>query len=62
MDHLAHVAKELVILMVKAADKSHPMEISDVVKLHSKIAVGSAWIPVPGADVAGGEAFEVNRG
>lgn len=56
MDHLMHVAKELVILMDKAADKSLPKEISDVVKLHSKIAVGSAWIPVPGADVAAGAA------
>lgn len=54
MDHLMHVAKELVVLMDKAADKSLPREISDVVKLHSKIAVGSAWIPVPGADVAAG--------
>lgn len=56
MDHLVHVAKELVVLMDKAADKSLPQEISNVVKLHSKIAVGSAWIPVPGADVAAGAA------
>ena len=51
-----HVAKELVVLLDKAADKSLPKEIADVVKLHSKIAVGSAWIPVPGADVAAGAA------
>lgn len=56
MDHLMHVAKELVVLMDKAADKTLPQEISNVVKLHSKIAVGSAWIPVPGADVAAGAA------
>lgn len=56
MDHLIHVAKELVVLMDKAADKSLPQEISNVVKLHSKLAVGSAWVPVPGADVAAGAA------
>ena len=33
-----------------------PQEIADVVKLHAKIVVGSAWIPVPGADVAAGAA------
>lgn len=47
-----HVAKELVVLMDKVADKSLPKEISDIVKLHSQIAVGSTWIPVPDADVA----------
>ena len=33
-----------------------PKEIANVVKTHSKLAVGSAWIPVPGADVAAGAA------
>jgi hypothetical protein len=47
---------ELVKLMDKAADTSLPKQIVDVVKLHSKLAVGSAWIPVPGADVAAGAA------
>lgn len=51
-----HVAKELVVLMDKAAYATLPQEIVDVVKLHSKLAVGSAWIPVPGADVAAGAA------
>lgn len=50
------MAYDLVKLLDKAADTTLPNEIVDVVKLHSKIAVGSAWIPVPGADVAAGAA------
>ena len=42
--------------MDKGAEESLPKEIADVVKLHAKLAVGSAWIPVPGADVAAGAA------
>ena len=38
------------------ADEALPKEIAGVVKLHSKLAVGSALIPVPGADVAAGAA------
>lgn len=55
-EELLSVAKELVKLMDKEADKLLPKEIVDVVKLHSKLAVGSAWIPVPGADIAAGAA------
>lgn len=40
----------------KAADTLLPDEIVDTVKLHAKLAVGSALIPVPGADVAAGAA------
>ena len=47
---------KLVRLMDKTADDNLPREIADVVKLHSKLAVGSAWIPVPGADIAAGAA------
>jgi uncharacterized protein (DUF697 family) len=47
---------KLVKLMDKAADETLPRAIADVVKFHSKLAVGSAWIPVPGADVAAGAA------
>lgn len=54
--HLAHACKELVDALDSTADKIYPNEIADVVKLHSKLAVGSAWIPVPGADVAAGAA------
>ncbi len=52
--HLAHVAKELLEAMDRGADKMLPTQIADVVKTHSKLAVGSAWIPIPGADVAAG--------
>lgn len=54
--NLVDVAYNLVQLMDKGADTYLPQEIVDVVKLHSKLAVGSAWIPVPGADVAAGAA------
>lgn len=47
---------KLVELMDKAAEKTLPQEIAGVVKLHSKLAVGAAWIPIPGADVAAGAA------
>lgn len=47
---------KLVQLMDKAADETLPTEIANVVKLHSKLAVGSAWIPIPGADMAAGAA------
>lgn len=53
---LAEAAVKLCGLMDKAADKALPKEISNVVKLHSKMAVGSAWVPVPGADLAAGAA------
>lgn len=56
MQELVHVAIELVKLLDKTADTTLPQEIVGVVKLHSKLAVGSAWIPVPGADVAAGAA------
>lgn len=53
---LLKTAFKLVQLLDKTADQALPQEIADVVKLHSKLAVGSAWIPVPGADVAAGAA------
>ena len=56
MQELIHVAVELTKLLDKTADSTLPKEIVDVVKLHAKLAVGSAWIPVPGADVAAGAA------
>jgi len=42
--------------MDNVADQVIPQQIVDVVKLHSKLAVGSAWIPIPGADMAAGAA------
>lgn len=53
---LIKAAFHLVEVMDKTADKNLPQEIANVVKLHSKLAVGSAWIPVPGADIAAGAA------
>lgn len=53
---LVKTAIKLVELMDKTADQSLPTEIANVVKLHSKLAVGSAWIPIPGADMAAGAA------
>lgn len=54
--HLAHVAKELLEAMDRGADQMLPKEVAEVVKIHAKLAVGSAWIPIPGADVAAGAA------
>lgn len=53
---LISAAVKLVQMLDKTADENLPKELADVVKLHSKLAVGSAWIPVPGADVAAGAA------
>lgn len=49
---LLKMAIKLVKALDKTADETLPQQIVDVVKLHSKLAVGSAWIPVPGVDVA----------
>ena len=57
IDHqLLHVSEKLVKMLDETADNCLPKEIANVVKTHSKLAVGSAWIPVPGADVAAGAA------
>ena len=53
---LYEAAEALVTVLDKTAEQLLPQEIVDVVKLHSKLAVGSALIPVPGADVAAGAA------
>lgn len=53
---LYEAAVALVTVLDKTAEQLLPQEIVDVVKLHSKLAVGSAMIPVPGADVAAGAA------
>ncbi|MDO5074691.1 MAG: hypothetical protein Q4D66_02245 [Bacteroidales bacterium] len=49
-------AVALVQLMNKTADQMLPEDIVGVIKQHSVMAVASAWIPVPGADVAAGAA------
>lgn len=56
---LLSAAQQLVAVMKaidKVADANLPQQIVDVVKRHSRIAVASAWIPVPGADAAAGAA------
>mgnify|MGYP000000196235 FL=1 len=53
---LLETSYDLLQAMDKTADACLPREITDVVKLHSKLAVASAWIPVPGADMAAGAA------
>jgi len=45
-------AKKLVELLDLIADKTLPQQIVDIVKLHAKLVVGSAWIPIPGVDIA----------
>lgn len=52
---LLKVAQELVALLDRGADALLPEQIVDVVKLHSKIAVGAAWLP-SGFDIAAGGA------
>ncbi len=49
---ILRVAVDLVEALNKQADKLLPGELSNVVKTHSALAVGSSWIPIPGADVA----------
>lgn len=51
-EKLIKAAYDLVILLDKGADTLLPREIVKIVKLHSKLAVGSAWIPLPGVDLA----------
>lgn len=51
---LIETAYTLCTFLDKQADKLLPQEIAGVVKTHSKLAVASAWVPVPGADVAAG--------
>jgi len=53
---LYEAAAALVTVLDKTAEQLLPQEIVDVVKQHSKLAVGSALTPVPGADVAAGAA------
>ncbi|MCF0198001.1 MAG: hypothetical protein HUK02_01580 [Bacteroidaceae bacterium] len=53
-ERLLKIAIKLVGLLDKQADQTLPRAIADVVKTHSKLAVGSAWIPVPGLDAIAG--------
>ena len=50
---LQKAAELLVKALDMAADSVLPQQIVDIVKLHSKLAVGSSFIPIPGLDMAG---------
>ena len=50
--HLIKAAVELSHALNRAADENLPGKLAGIVKLHAKLAVGSAFIPIPGADVA----------
>ena len=50
---LLKASVRLVQALDKGADQMLPQEIVGIVKLHSKLAVGSSFIPVPGLDMAG---------
>jgi uncharacterized protein (DUF697 family) len=51
-NQLLRAAIELVRAMNKTADENLPQNLAGIVKTHAAIAVGSAFIPVPGADMA----------
>lgn len=50
--HLIRTAKELAEAMNRLADDNLPAQLAGIVKLHAGLAVGSAFIPIPGADMA----------
>ena len=50
--HLLHAAMEVAESMNKSVESSMPDELASIVKMHSRLAVGSAFIPVPGGDMA----------
>lgn len=49
---LVQAAFKLVQAADKMADANLPEKLADIVKLHAKIAVGGAVLPIPGADIA----------
>lgn len=50
--HLLKSAVELTQALNKAVDENLPSKLGGIVKTHAAIAVGSAFVPIPGADVA----------
>jgi uncharacterized protein (DUF697 family) len=50
--HLLHSAAKLVKAMNDTADDHLPEKLAGMVKLHAGIAVGAAFVPIPGADIA----------
>ena len=51
-NHLLKAAVELTHALNEAVDESLPKKLASVVKTHAAVAVGAAFIPVPGADMA----------
>jgi len=49
---LIQAAYDLAVVADKATDAAVHKRVADIVKLHAKIAIASAWIPIPGADLA----------
>lgn len=49
--HLIRSAVELTEALNRVADDNLPGQLAGIVKLHAGLAVGSAFIPVPGADM-----------
>ncbi len=49
---LFEYASDLCLLMNKTSYKASAEEIAGIIKLHAKLAVGAAWIPIIGLDVA----------
>jgi uncharacterized protein (DUF697 family) len=50
--HLLHTAMKLAEALNRVADDNLPNRLAGIVKLHSGIAVGTAFVPIPGADIA----------
>ena len=50
--HLLKAAMELTQALNKKVDEKLPEKLAGIVKTHAAIAVGSAFVPIPGADIA----------
>lgn len=53
-EKLLRAAIELVKVANKRIDNALPGKLAGIVKTHSMLAVGSAFVPIPGADLAAG--------
>ncbi len=51
MKQVNSAAMLLVQVLDNAADNNLHNKVSEIVKLHAKLAVGAAWVPIPGADM-----------
>lgn len=49
--HLLQSAVELVRSLNKSVDENLPQKLAGIVKTHAAIAVGGAFVPIPGADM-----------